>query len=307
MRYDIIGDIHGQFDKMTALLFKLGYRKTHGAFRHPEGRKAIFVGDLVDRGPMQEEVLMNVRRMIDGGSGLAVMGNHEWNAIGFGTLRPNSTMHYRERNHNKRVHHVEFLEQFGEDSQLHKDWLEWIATLPVTLELPGIRVCHAWWAPESIEMIKKNTHSTGALKEDFLWASFDKSSPEFKAMEDVTKGEEIDLPDGYQYPDHEGTPRTTTRVRWWDPSARSYRQSAMVPTKSIASLPDVHIPENVAIGYQGDVPLFVGHYWLSGTPHVVTPKVGVLDFGAAASGRPLVAYRWDGEDTLSNDKLVWVG
>lgn len=293
---------------MTALLFKLGYRKTQGAFRHTQGRKAIFVGDLVDRGPMQEEVLMNVRRMIDVGTGHAVMGNHEWNAIGFGKARDaTGTTHYRERSPNKRNHHVEFLEQFGEDSQLHKDWLEWIATLPVTLELPGIRVCHAWWAPESIEMIRQNTDTSGALKEDFLWASFEKGSPAFKAMEDVTKGEEIDLPDGFEYLDHEGTPRTTTRVRWWDPSARSYRQSAMVPNKSIASLPDVHIPEDKATGYQGDVPLFVGHYWLSGTPHVVTPKVGVLDFGAAAKGRPLVAYRWDGENTLSNDKLVWLG
>lgn len=53
MGYDIIGDIHGQAGKMKALLKKLGYRIKDGAYRNPEGRMAIFLGDLVDRGPGQ--------------------------------------------------------------------------------------------------------------------------------------------------------------------------------------------------------------------------------------------------------------
>ena len=52
MAYDIIGDIHGQADKLEALLRTLGYRDTAGAWRHPE-RQAIFVGDFIDRGPAQ--------------------------------------------------------------------------------------------------------------------------------------------------------------------------------------------------------------------------------------------------------------
>ncbi len=48
MANDIIGDIHEQFDKRTALLFMLGHHKIHGAFRRLHGRKAIFVGDLAD-------------------------------------------------------------------------------------------------------------------------------------------------------------------------------------------------------------------------------------------------------------------
>jgi hypothetical protein len=52
MAYDIIGDIHGHADKLEALLRTLGYRDTAGAWRHPT-RKAIFVGDFIERGPAQ--------------------------------------------------------------------------------------------------------------------------------------------------------------------------------------------------------------------------------------------------------------
>jgi hypothetical protein len=63
MDYDVIGDVHGQDGKLTALLGELGYRKRLGAYRRPKGRSAIFVGDLIDRGPGQVAVVDLVRRM----------------------------------------------------------------------------------------------------------------------------------------------------------------------------------------------------------------------------------------------------
>src|SRR5690606_7959410 len=78
--YDVIGDIHGEFDAVVALLTRLGYRETGDVWRC-SGRQAVFVGDLIDRGPQQLEVLRLVRRMVDGGSAQVVMGNHEFNAI----------------------------------------------------------------------------------------------------------------------------------------------------------------------------------------------------------------------------------
>lgn len=76
--FDIIGDIHGCFDELHDLLTKLGYEITP-AFegRHPEGRKAIFLGDLVDRGPKIPEVLKLVMNMTASGDALAVPGNHD--------------------------------------------------------------------------------------------------------------------------------------------------------------------------------------------------------------------------------------
>ena len=97
MNDDVIGDVHGQDGKLTALLAMLGYRIKDGAYRHPAGRVAVFVGDLIDRGPGQVEVIDTVRRMVDAGSAKVVMGNHEFNAIGYVTrgedgefLRPNT-------------------------------------------------------------------------------------------------------------------------------------------------------------------------------------------------------------------------
>ncbi|MGW1400130.1 polynucleotide kinase-phosphatase [Streptomyces sp. NPDC002405] len=71
--FDIIGDIHGCSAELEALLAKLGY--ADGA--HPEGRTAVFVGDLVDRGPDSPGVLRRVMSMVEAGDALCVPGNHE--------------------------------------------------------------------------------------------------------------------------------------------------------------------------------------------------------------------------------------
>lgn len=84
--FDIIGDVHGCFDELRALLERLGYEITSSLedensfgyqVRHPEGRKAIFLGDLVDRGPKIPEVLRLVMSMTASGAALCVPGNHD--------------------------------------------------------------------------------------------------------------------------------------------------------------------------------------------------------------------------------------
>ncbi|WP_329231505.1 polynucleotide kinase-phosphatase [Streptomyces canus] len=71
--FDIVGDIHGCASELESLLGKLGY--TDGV--HPEGRTAVFVGDLVDRGPDSPGVLRRVMSMVKSGNALCVPGNHE--------------------------------------------------------------------------------------------------------------------------------------------------------------------------------------------------------------------------------------
>ena len=76
--FDVIGDVHGCGDEMDALLDTLGYASGEdGVRRHPEGRRAVFVGDLVDRGPRVVHVLRTVMGMVRAGSALAVPGNHD--------------------------------------------------------------------------------------------------------------------------------------------------------------------------------------------------------------------------------------
>ncbi|MEU9343696.1 polynucleotide kinase-phosphatase [Streptomyces sp. NPDC048278] len=71
--FDIVGDIHGCASELESLLAELGYRD--GV--HPEGRTAVFVGDLVDRGPDSPGVLRRVMSMVGSGNALCVPGNHE--------------------------------------------------------------------------------------------------------------------------------------------------------------------------------------------------------------------------------------
>jgi protein phosphatase len=85
--FDIIGDVHGCADELEVLLGRLGYESSPIAtsdllrggavYSHPEGRKAVFVGDLVDRGPRILDTLRIVATMVHHGSALCVPGNHD--------------------------------------------------------------------------------------------------------------------------------------------------------------------------------------------------------------------------------------
>jgi protein phosphatase len=79
--FDIIGDVHGCFDELVALLLKLGYEviglPEDPSAGHPDGRRALFLGDLVDRGPNSPGVLRLVMSMVRSGLALCVAGNHD--------------------------------------------------------------------------------------------------------------------------------------------------------------------------------------------------------------------------------------
>jgi protein phosphatase len=79
--FDIIGDVHGCYDELVDLLLRLGYQVTETpatvAVIPPSGRKAVFLGDLVDRGPKITPVLKLVLGMVEAGTALCVLGNHD--------------------------------------------------------------------------------------------------------------------------------------------------------------------------------------------------------------------------------------
>jgi 3',5'-cyclic AMP phosphodiesterase CpdA len=74
--FDLIGDVHGCREELEALLDRLGYRPGP-AWAHPAGRRVVFLGDFVDRGPDSPGVLKLVLDMLDAGTALAVPGNHD--------------------------------------------------------------------------------------------------------------------------------------------------------------------------------------------------------------------------------------
>lgn len=81
--FDIISDVHGCTDELEALLERLGYRVTfegtprRAVVSNPPGRRAFFVGDLVDRGPRSPDALRIVMTMVARGQALCVAGNHD--------------------------------------------------------------------------------------------------------------------------------------------------------------------------------------------------------------------------------------
>ncbi|MDA5284603.1 polynucleotide kinase-phosphatase [Streptomyces sp. Isolate_45] len=130
--FDIIGDIHGCSSELETLLGKLGYRD--GV--HPEGRTAVFVGDLVDRGPDSPGVLRRVMGMVKAGHALCVPGNHE-NKLG----------RHLKGSKVQRTHGLaETIEQLDrEPEEFVKEVREFIAGLVSHYVLDGGRlvVCHA--------------------------------------------------------------------------------------------------------------------------------------------------------------------
>ncbi|MDU0301298.1 polynucleotide kinase-phosphatase [Streptomyces sp. PAL114] len=130
--FDIVGDIHGCSSELEALLGKLGY--VDGV--HPEGRTAVFVGDLVDRGPDSPGVLRRVMAMVKSGDALCVPGNHE-----------NKFGRYLKGRNVQHTHGLaETVEQMaGESEEFRAEVREFVDGLVSHYVLDGGRlvVCHA--------------------------------------------------------------------------------------------------------------------------------------------------------------------
>jgi hypothetical protein len=143
--YDVIGDVHGCAHKLVGLLGTLGYVLTNGVYRHP-GRQAIFVGDLIDRGPQQVETINLVRPMVESGAARIVMGNHEFNAISYATPNPEIPGEFmRPHSDKNRSQHKVFMDQVQVHTGLYSQCIEWFKTIPLYLDLGDLRVVHACW------------------------------------------------------------------------------------------------------------------------------------------------------------------
>lgn len=295
--YDIIGDIHGHADTLRALLNKLGYEERDGAYRHSD-RKAIFIGDFIDRGPKIRETPQIVKAMVDTGTALAVMGNHEYDAICFHMPDGNGG-YYRPHSEKNIAQHKETLREFeGHDGEW-ADYLKWFETLPLFLDLGELRVVHACWDAAAITALGAVNRYDASL----LAPPDANKDPQHAALNILIKGPEVLTPGGEAY---DGG-RKDMRVKWWlNETLLTYRNAALqVPFE----LPD----EPIATGERGKVcgyapdapPVFFGHYGFLKPAEPIAPNVACIDLGVTRGG-PLCAYRWDGERQLDVEKFVAV-
>lgn len=297
--YDVIGDVHGSATKLEALLHQLGYTHDGSSWRHPE-RTAVFVGDLIDRGDRQLDVVDIARRMVDHGHAHVMMGNHEFNAIAWATEHPDRPGAYlRQRTDKNRSQHAEFLKQVEEPPGKHRELIDWFRTLPMWLDLDGLRVVHACWHEPSQQDVGQRLDEGNTV----LVAASERGTAEHRAIEWLLKGPEIPLPEGFAYLDKGGHLRRHARFRWWDPTATTLRRGALIPPgtsgddgKPLAELPDEPHGHDHLPTYTDTVPLVVGHYWETGTPTPLARHVACVDYSAVKGG-PLVAYRWTRGET----------
>lgn len=310
-RYDVIGDVHGSVAMLEGLLSKLGYRREGGSgpWHHPD-RTAVFVGDLVDRGPGQRRTIELVRAMVAAGHALITLGNHELNAIGYATLRADGSRHLRERSRKHFEQHERFLTEYALDSGDHLDVIDWFRSLPLWLELPGLRVVHACWSNAHIERLRAAHGGSGVPTGAALEQLFTKGNERYDAIEVVLKGPEVPLPERLWYRDKDGHLRKHARYRWWGQGRNVLRDRAVFIPGSLDSegrphpgFDDTPIDGDAAEPYVDATPVLIGHYWLNGTIETRSDRVCCVDYSAVGGGQ-LVAYRFDGETELSHEKMV---
>ncbi|MFN9113467.1 MAG: metallophosphoesterase [Bacteroidota bacterium] len=299
---DLIGDIHGHADALERLLQQLGYIKKGDSYAHPE-RMALFVGDYIDRGPQIRETLHIVKSMVENGQAIALMGNHEYNALCFHVHHPEGG-HLRAHQIKNIVQHYQTLEAFHGKQREYEDYLEWFKTLPLFYENEQFRAVHACWLDYNIGHLQP---LSGQLNDEHIRQSVQKGHSLYHAFDQTLKGIELSLPAGMSWFDHEKNERFDIRTRWWDdPKNQTYRQ---ISVEEIPTLPDSTVePDSLPTTNhyaQKEKPLFFGHYWLKGDPKIIRHNVCCLDFSIAKGGK-LVAYRYDGEGQLNNAKLVYV-
>lgn len=298
--YFIVGDVHGYASNLINLLKKLGFELVNNAYMHPEKKKVIFVGDYIDRGTEEESVIDIVRAMVKADSAIALMGNHEFNAICFATKGENGFI--RKHTEKNIMQHQAFLDEYPFGSEKHRDAINWFKTLPIYFETEGLRVIHAAWVNSHIEKIKPYLGLNNTLTNKLIY-EFEKKGWVYDTLETLLKGVEYDLPDGFVWKDKDGIERNSMRFNWFVPTNKVTYANCALSMPDYVELPDVSI-EDAEQPYNDEELVFFGHYWMSGTPQRQTPKTACVDYSVAKGGE-LVCYHWKGETEISNDNFIF--
>jgi hypothetical protein len=159
-KLDIIGDIHGEHDALQALLNHLAYRDDGS---HPDDRRLVFVGDLIDRGHDSPAVMETVMALVRDGRAQCVLGNHELNILRPDPKHDNTWFFAPDDPASPGTQAVQ-----PEQKERFVNFLE---SLPIALERDDLRVVHACWNAEAINRVRAastTSQSTSSLYSDYL-------------------------------------------------------------------------------------------------------------------------------------------
>ncbi|MDG9872299.1 metallophosphoesterase [Pseudomonas juntendi] len=307
--FDIIGDVHGCAHTLERLLDTLGYKRVAGVWRHPR-RQALFLGDIVDRGPRIREALHIVHDMVEAGQAFCIMGNHEYNALGWVTPALPGSGKAFVREHTPRHARLidETLAQFAQHPADWHDFVNWFYQLPLFIDAGRFRLVHACWDRQLIEPLRQQ-YPDGRIDEHFIQASAVSNSFAATVCNRLLRGTDMRLPDGLTLTGGDGLTRAFFRTKFWEEDPQTYGDIVFQPDAlpaEVANAPLSHSQKNALLRYAEDEPmLFVGHYWRSGHPAPIRPNLACLDYSAVLYGK-LAAYRLDEETRIDPHKFVWV-
>jgi hypothetical protein len=195
------------------------------------------------------------------------------------------------------------------------DHTQWFQTLPMWLDLDGLRVVHACCDPPSIRIVEEHRERCGGFTDEFFHLACERDGELFDAAEVILKGKEVLLPNGGSFTDKDGHERHHVRTKWYsDPrqGGATYRDHAFnfreSERKLIPATPLTKETVAEAVPYGAEEPpLLFGHYWMPGDiePAPLAHNVACLDYSVARKGR-LCAYRWNGESALRSHAFVSV-
>ena len=235
------------------------------------------------------------------------------------------------------------LSKKNNSHRLLKFFCDWFIKLPLYIECDRFRVAHAFWDTQSLAYLKNNPieylekkkrltkrqyaslgnpllnsgdFDTWHLNEKII-ATFHQSPTMKMSIEKILKGIESKLPEELYFYDNDGMLRKKSRLKWWvnkrkgqvllsdllfvDPhKVKTYQKnhpgSSALLQKILKKIP----------GYSNqDKPVFIGHYWMNGTPKLESTNVCCLDYSVARNGK-LASYRFDNEKKLSAKKICFV-
>ncbi len=307
--FDIIGDVHGCALTLERLLDTLGYQRIAGVWRHPR-RQALFLGDIVDRGPRIREALHIVHDMVAAGQAHCIMGNHEYSALGWMTPALPGSGKAFVREHTPRHARLidETLTQFAHHPADWQAFLDWFQTLPLFIDAGRFRLVHACWDARLIEPLRRQ-YPDGRVDRHFVQASAVSGSFAANVCNRLLRGTDMRLPDGLTLTGGDGLTRAFFRTKFWEDDPQTYGDIVFQPDAlpaEVANTPLSHSQKSALLRYAEDEPmLFVGHYWRSGRPAPIRSNLACLDYSAVLYGK-LVAYRLDDETRIDPRKFVWV-
>ncbi|HCY42913.1 MAG TPA: metallophosphoesterase [Prolixibacteraceae bacterium] len=301
--YDIIGDVHGHADQLKSLLKKMGYKLTGDFYSHRD-RKAVFVGDFINRGPKIRETILIIRKMVENGSAYAILGNHEMYAVLY-YLRDIEGKYYKKRIPKYQLQINQTLDEFVLYKEEFKSHLKWMRTLPMFLDFGDIRVVHACWDDESIELIKDKITEPKLSKTVLREIALNGTEFSEKFWE-TCKGIDFQLPKDLLVFDEEGRPHRSFRMKWWaDPEGMTFNDISL---ESRFALPAYTIPKEIITKrkpYSPNDPIvFFGHYCLNQCCGILTENLCCVDSCVTRTGK-LLAYRWDGKKVLKKDNFIF--